>query len=562
MLTDTEVRSVTEDSLQFEAFAQTLEEIISISKTPITIGVYGTWGSGKTSLMRMTEDLLRNRDNSDNIKIKTVWFDAWKFDKTRDLRVALIHAILRAIEADKDPNLKEKARELIRRVNWFGLGKIALSTLFPAFIAQQGGDPLIKDKEDIPRMTLDLIGDFEDAFEKLVEGYTGRDGRLVVFIDDLDRCISVKAVDILEAIKLFLNVQSTVFVIGADKKRIEEGIIEKFGKKSEDWARNYMEKIVQVPFKLPPLRKYIITNEFIQNLAVSDEIKKYAEILAAIGNNPRVIKRLLNSFELSMILAKKKNLEIDEKVVAKLAVIEFKWPDFYTDLIRRYGETKEKENLAKIIKNISESGEIERENRLKGEELLKKYFGDKGLMEFLEREPLLSNVNLDQYIYLARSTFGEAEERYREAIRMNPNDVDAHYNLGNLLYDLERDDEAEKEYREAIRINPDYAAAHKNLGNLLYDLERDEEAEKEYREAIRINPDYAAAHNNLGILLKKLERDEEAEKEYREAIRINPDYAAAHKNLGILLKKLERDEEAEKEYREAIRINPDYAAAH
>ncbi|NOR78696.1 MAG: hypothetical protein GQ523_09850 [Methanophagales archaeon] len=56
MLTDNEIRGIAEDSLQFKAFAQTLEEIITTSETPITLGVYGAWGAGKTSLMRMTQD--------------------------------------------------------------------------------------------------------------------------------------------------------------------------------------------------------------------------------------------------------------------------------------------------------------------------------------------------------------------------------------------------------------------------------------------------------------------------------------------------------------------------
>ena len=158
--------------------------------------------------------------------------------------------------------------------------------------------------------------------------------------------------------------------------------------------------------------------------------------------------------------------------------------------------------------------------------------------------------------------YEEAEKEYREAIRINPNDADAHNNLGNLLKDLKRYEEAEKEYREAIRINPNLAEAHNNLGNLLKDLKRYEEAEKEYREAIRLNLNDADAHNNLGALLANLKRYEEAEKEFREAIRINPNDAEAHNNLGNLLADLNRYEEAEKEYREAIRINPNYTEAH
>jgi tetratricopeptide (TPR) repeat protein len=83
-----------------------------------------------------------------------------------------------------------------------------------------------------------------------------------------------------------------------------------------------------------------------------------------------------------------------------------------------------------------------------------------------------------------------------------------------LLKELNRYEEAEKEYKEALRINPDDALAHYNLGVLLYELKRYDEAEKEYREALRINPDYAEAHGNLGILLKNLNRKDEAKKEF------------------------------------------------
>ena len=189
MLNDNEIKSLAEDSLDIKAFAQTLEEIVSISETPITIGVYGAWGSGKTSLMRMTDDLLTNGANKDNIK--TVWFDAWKFDKTHDLRVALIHAILREIEEDKGSSkkLKAKVQNFIKKVNWFGLGKVAIASLYPpSLIILKEIWPFKKNKEDISRGTLDLIGDFEKEFEKLVEEYTGSNGRLIVFIDDLDRC--------------------------------------------------------------------------------------------------------------------------------------------------------------------------------------------------------------------------------------------------------------------------------------------------------------------------------------------------------------------------------------
>ncbi len=290
----------------------------------------------------------------------------------------------------------------------------------------------------------------KEEFKDIIKDYVGDEGRMVVFIDDLDRCISEKTIDILEAIKLFLNVQHSVFVIGADKTRIEEGIIEKYGEKSKGWAGDYLEKIVQIPFSLPPLRKEVITEEFFKQLDISDEIRKYTTILAEVGDNPRRIKRLLNSFEVKRILAEKRELEVEEDIMAKLAVIEFRWHDYYTDLIGIYSETGT--NLAKILKETSESEEAEKEKKLKEWGNLRKYLEDKRLMDFLDQEPPLWDVNLDHYVYLARSTtelkesainyfniaysLGEkgdhakAIENYNKAIDLNPNDEDAWHNKG------------------------------------------------------------------------------------------------------------------------------------
>jgi Flp pilus assembly protein TadD len=123
------------------------------------------------------------------------------------------------------------------------------------------------------------------------------------------------------------------------------------------------------------------------------------------------------------------------------------------------------------------------------------------------------------------------------------------------IYDyVGRRDEAEKEYRDALRINPDFADAHYNLGVLLGNKGRKEDAEAEYRESLRINPDDAEAHNNLGVLLDHRGRKEDAEVEYRETLRINPDSAVAHYNLGILYSKTGKKEEAKKELEIAKRL--------
>jgi protein O-GlcNAc transferase len=179
----------------------------------------------------------------------------------------------------------------------------------------------------------------------------------------------------------------------------------------------------------------------------------------------------------------------------------------------------------------------------------------------LEPEDADTNFGLGNALY-GLGRLGEAEGGYREAVRLQPNHAAAHCNLGNTLKDLGRPREAEDCYRTAIRVGPDIAVAHFNLANVLKDLDRPAEAEASYRDAIRLMPDLAEAHYNLGNTLKELERPDDAEAGYREAIRIKPDHIDARNNLGNVFRESGRLPEAEAAYREAIRLKPDYADAH
>ncbi|MBF0296838.1 MAG: glycosyltransferase family protein [Magnetococcales bacterium] len=189
----------------------------------------------------------------------------------------------------------------------------------------------------------------------------------------------------------------------------------------------------------------------------------------------------------------------------------------------------------------------------------------------------------------------EAEAAYREALRLNPEHPETHYNHGYLLDDLQRPVEAEAAWREAIRLRPEYPEAWSNLGYLLRGQNRDAEAEAAWREAIRLRPGFTDARVNLGGWLLERGRCAEAQEQlhaalqadpecvaahaflarllhgsgepegsaahWREVLRLRPDDADARYNFGNLLKELGRREEAEANWREALRLRPDFCAA-
>jgi tetratricopeptide (TPR) repeat protein/tRNA A-37 threonylcarbamoyl transferase component Bud32 len=163
---------------------------------------------------------------------------------------------------------------------------------------------------------------------------------------------------------------------------------------------------------------------------------------------------------------------------------------------------------------------------------------------------------------LNQGRHADAEAAYREAVRLNPGDADAHEGLGGVLWDVKRYPEAETAYREAIRLDAGHVEAHNGLGLVLRDLRRYPEAEAAFREAIRLNSDDADLIYNLGLVLRDMRRYSEAETAFREAIRRDAGHSRAYNGLGSLLFDMKRYAEAETAFREAIRRDPGHGNAY
>ena len=155
-----------------------------------------------------------------------------------------------------------------------------------------------------------------------------------------------------------------------------------------------------------------------------------------------------------------------------------------------------------------------------------------------------------------------AKAVYRQLVALRPGQADAHHNLGTVLHGMGYKDEAEAAYRQAVAIRPDYAHAHYNRAIVLHELRRLQEAEVAYRQALVGLPHHAEAYNNLGNVLMELGRVADADAAYRQALTIKPQYPEALNNLGGALKAAHRLPEAELACRLALAIRPDYAEAH
>jgi len=273
------------DLLNNEAMARTIVSVIdNASDKPMTIGVHGDWGAGKSSILEMIEGAYKGKK-----KVVCLKFNGWQFQGFEDAKIAVIEGIVN--ELIENQSLLTKAREEVkniwRRIDWLKVAKKSGGLAFTAFTGLPTGDQikgvidsandLISDpsqlatKENVTKAAETLSGllkepesknlpheihEFRKAFEKLVEK-AGID-RLVVLIDDLDRCLPETAIETLEAIRLFVFLPKTAFVVGADEAMIEYAVRQHFpdlpeSNSSISYARNYLEKLIQVPIRIPAL---------------------------------------------------------------------------------------------------------------------------------------------------------------------------------------------------------------------------------------------------------------------------------------------------------------------
>ena len=156
----------------------------------------------------------------------------------------------------------------------------------------------------------------------------------------------------------------------------------------------------------------------------------------------------------------------------------------------------------------------------------------------------------------------ESLSSYQQAVKINPNDANAHYNLGLILKKLGKSEEAKNSYQKAIEINPNFTAAYNNLGVVFKELGEFKKAISSYLKAIEIKPNYAMAYYNLGNALNDLGEFEKAISAYQKAIDINPNYADAHYNLGNRQHGLGEFKKAKISYQKAIEINSNFAKAY
>lgn len=430
------------DLLYYEAIAKTVVRLIRETPTaPVTIGVHGDWGAGKSSVLKMTEAAFAGDD-----RVLCLWFNGWTFEGFEDAKTVVIETIVDELRRARPNSAKvaEAARKVLKRVDWLKLarkaGGFALTAVtgIPTFdqvkslfdmatavlakpqehlsiedlknVAEKAGE-FVKDAPEEADHLPEHIHAFRKEFKELLDA--ADIDQLVVIVDDLDRCLPKTAIATLEAIRLFLFVERTAFVVGADELMIEYAVREHFpdlppSSGPVSYARNYLEKLIQVPFRIPALglaetRVYITLllaenalgaqdERFVRLLAAAREdmrqpwksrgldrktvekamggtvppevdqalvISAHVTKILSEGTrgNPRQIKRFLNSMMLRHAIAEERGFgaDIQRPVLAKIMLAERFYPDFYEQIARLAAATDGKPKaLARFEESVRE----------------------------------------------------------------------------------------------------------------------------------------------------------------------------------------------------------------
>lgn len=310
-----------DDKLSLGAYTEGLAEFIASAPTPMTIAIQGGWGSGKSSAMMQVKNHLISQEAQGGAKQPfPIWFNTWQysqFDLGENLAMTMLLAIVDKLPETDDGKAKHKLTKKIGRFFATSARKaipLVMAATDSKMVETAGKmllDPLNAAEPDGTTMptgaseSAQFLSDLKDSFKDTVAA-SGR--KVVVFIDDLDRLNPARAVEVMEAIKVFLDVPDCVFVLAIDFDVVKLGVHQKYGMDqsedgfSDEKARSFFDKIIQVPFHMP-VGRYQVEQLFKDGLRATElqlkdgEEKRFIDLARnSVGQNPRSIKRLLNTF--------------------------------------------------------------------------------------------------------------------------------------------------------------------------------------------------------------------------------------------------------------------------
>ena len=302
------------DGLGFNTYAEAIKNAAINTPGPFNIGIFGEWGTGKTSLMKLIEKKLNEEEN-----VITVWFNAWKFDQEEHPIIPLTATIIKSIEektSSRENLITKKTLNALRAIAYgFSMkSKVkipGLAEIQASFVAKD----MIERESNFSSDPLLDRSLYYQAFEKLNK-FESFNKKIIIVIDDLDRCFPDLSIKLLESIKLIFSHSGFIFLLGVSRNVIEGYLKHRYEKEygiKDFKGQSYLDKIIQLSFYIPPNNEKVndLSDSIIKRLSknINEETsKKLEDILPlmafASGGNPRTTIRFVNNLLIDVKIAR------------------------------------------------------------------------------------------------------------------------------------------------------------------------------------------------------------------------------------------------------------------
>jgi hypothetical protein len=395
--------------LGFPETARALGDIVASSSPRFAVGIFGRWGSGKSTLMQAIARRLEEVDDKHE-RVIPIEFNAWRYEREEHLIIPLLDTLREALaewaEQHRGDQAADRARKVASTIGRSirsivaGLsvsigvpGAIDLSWEANKALEEEDRQPGTDDDAAVPHSF--YHASFR-ALRRALESFIGADRRIVVFVDDLDRCLPDRALQVLESMKLFFDLEGFVFVAGLDQAVVDYALWAKFQHETPVTApaaaavmpagvadgvassaasllpaapsgEDYVKKVFQLEYRIAPVR-YEDLDTFL-DAAVRDSALPHEQasdirgrvlrhLQVMVGDapvNPREVKRYVNEYTLLMAA----NRALNPDVVLCLSTLQrrtdwrvihealLEWGDAFVDALRARAEGHERalENL-------------------------------------------------------------------------------------------------------------------------------------------------------------------------------------------------------------------------